>query len=38
MTKGHTYQKLPLQEMRHFYVTGHEMGIAAAFEKIGGAF
>ena len=32
------YQKLPLQEMRHFYVTGHEMGITAAFEKICGAF
>jgi hypothetical protein len=28
------YERLPLNEMRHFYITGHEMSMYAAFEKI----
>jgi hypothetical protein len=31
------YERLPLAEMRHFYITGHEMSMYAAFEKLKGA-
>lgn len=38
LSSNEIYHRLPLQEMRHFYVTGHEMGLSAAFEKLSGAF
>ena len=32
------YKKLDLNTMRHFYITGHEMGLESAVEHLAGAF